>query len=56
MHRQLINTSDSSEIQKTQTVQKLFHTMLGTILMLAACLLVCHAPGLIHTTLEHFSP
>ncbi|MCU0532377.1 MAG: hypothetical protein MUD14_00495 [Hydrococcus sp. Prado102] len=56
MHGQIVNTPDSSEIQKTQTVQKLFHRILGTILMFGGCLLVCHAPGLIHGTLGHFSP
>lgn len=56
MHGHVLNTSASSESEKDKSGWKLVNTILGTFLMFAACLMVCHSPGLIHTALGHFSP
>lgn len=57
MDKQVFEVTDPSSPQSHVTsVNKLVKTAMGMVAMFAACLLVCHSPGLIHQALSYFSP
>ncbi|MEA5508023.1 hypothetical protein VB735_34060 [Halotia wernerae UHCC 0503] len=49
------SNSLNSDIQKDKNAQNLVSKIIGTFLMFAACLMVCHSLGLIHMAIGHFS-
>lgn len=55
MHKQVFDTSDNLDIQKDKNAQNVVRKIIGTFLMFAACLMVCHSLGLIHIAIGHFS-
>lgn len=56
MDKQVFEMTDPSNPQSHVTsVNKLVKTAMGMVVMFAACLLVCHSPGLIHQALSYFS-
>jgi hypothetical protein len=48
-----LDSSNSSNSQKTSTVQKLAYKAIEIIFMFGACLVVCHSPKLVYELLSH---
>lgn len=60
MHEHIEPISKSSQTTAIQTSQPAilswFNRIIGMVVMFIACLLVCHAAGMISINLGHFSP